>query len=86
MLTKEIEIGVNLLIRHMKYKTSDEGYKCVKEEVAKIQRRLSYPKVDMSSPAVEILRTKNELDIELYEFATKLFTRQWTSTGMTSNA
>jgi hypothetical protein len=38
---------------------------------------MNYPHVDMSSPAVEILKERNKLDMELFDFAMKLFTRQW---------
>jgi len=79
ILTKEIQGGVEMLLKHMKYKVSSEGRDCIREEVKKLNTRMNYPQVDMSSPAVEILKEKNKLDTELFEFAIKLFTRQWAS-------
>mmetsp|Transcript_4774 Transcript_4774/g.7232 ORF Transcript_4774/g.7232 Transcript_4774/m.7232 type:complete len:408 (-) Transcript_4774:59-1282(-) len=77
--TKEMNGGVHKLIKHMKYKVSDEGRQCIKEEVDKMTTRLNHPRVDMSSPAVEMLREKNKLDVELYDHAMKVFARQWTA-------
>jgi hypothetical protein len=77
LLTKEIDIGIDTFLRDMKYKVSDDDMKCVRDEMSKISDRLSYPKVNMTSSAVRLLQTKNDLDTELYEHAVKLFTRQW---------
>ena len=77
MLTKEMEGSVKILIRHMKYKVSDEGKNCIKEELFKVQNHLVYPKVDMESEAIDLLKQMNELDIALYAHAVKLFSRQW---------
>ena len=77
--TKEMKGGVHKLIKHMKYKVSDEGRQCISDEVDKMTTRLNHPYVDMSSPAVEMLREKNKLDVELYDHAMKIFARQWTA-------
>jgi len=77
ILTKDIDGGVEKLLQHMRYKVSSEGRNCIQNEVKKLNTRMNYLHVDMSSPAVEILKERNKLDMELFDFAMKLFTRQW---------
>jgi len=45
--------------------------------------RLVAPSVDVSDRAKELIRTQNELDIELYEYAKHLFARQIGAQGRT---
>ena len=81
LLSKEIKAGIDKFLQDMKFKVSGEGKACVEEEISKISNMLGHPKVDMESPAADELRARNALDIELFEHAVKLFTRQYTRTS-----
>jgi hypothetical protein len=78
LLTKELDMGLEMFLKDMKYKVSDDAKKCIKEEMSKLSEKKSIPEINVTSAAIRTLKDKNTLDTELFEFGVKLFTRQWT--------
>lgn len=78
LLTNDMSVGIEPFLKHMRYKVSDEGRQCIYKELSEMVNRLDGKRpLGTDQEAVQILKEKNDLDIQLYEHAKKLFSKQY---------
>ena len=81
LVTDEMKTSVDRLIRFMGWegKVDEESQKCIEEDVSKVgsHNKNLHPDVLVGSEAYDVMKEKNKLDIELYNFALGLFSDQW---------
>jgi hypothetical protein len=79
LLTDEMGVSVDRLIRFMGWNVTEESKLCIQENVSKVGKHNKnlHPEVEVGSEEYEVMREKNRLDTKLYDYALRLFSEQW---------
>ena len=78
LLTEEMQTSFERLMKYMKWGVDEAGKQCLEENLSKVTRHNKnlHPDIEVGSEEYNIMKEKNLLDIELYNYAVELFSEQ----------
>ncbi len=79
LLTEEMRLSFYRLTQYMNWSFDESGRNCIDKNLSKVARQNKdlYPEIEVGSDEYKAIREKNSLDIELYNYALELFSKQW---------